>query len=423
MALTDKGRKRLTVCMVWLCRLLVGATFIVSGWAKSIDPWGFIYKLEEYFNVWSVYVPREITLALAIIVSVTEFAVGVMVLSGSMRRASVWVAASFMAVMLPLTVYVAIADPVADCGCFGEFIVLSNTATLIKNIVLTGLIIYLMAQNSRVGGIFVLGVQWLVLAGALCYALVLIFTGYRYQPLVDFRPYPIGTELTADALDEETSVDAESYIYMKDDEEKHFNVDNLPDSTWTFVRAEFEETATNSAPLTIYDGDDDVTESVLDGEGEQLILAVNDPGIHYLTRARLANELAHIIESRGGRMVGLVATDGERLMGWSQLALPEYPAYSVEDTSLKELVRGDAGLVYIVDGKIVWKRNLASVSHDVGRLLNSDDDFFSSNAGEEERFFYNMLTLGLITWLFLLAVVPRAFRRKTPASEKKRSET
>ena len=140
MALTEKQRYRLTGCIVWACRLLVGATFVISGWAKSIDPWGFIYKLEEYFNVWNLYVPREITLALAVIVSVTELVIGVLVFSGSMRRVSVWLAAAFMAVMLPLTVYVAVADPVSDCGCFGDYILLSNTVTLVKNIILTGMI-------------------------------------------------------------------------------------------------------------------------------------------------------------------------------------------------------------------------------------------------------------------------------------------
>ncbi|MDE6239727.1 MAG: DoxX family protein, partial [Muribaculaceae bacterium] len=103
------NRSVITILLVWLFRFLVGATFIVSGWAKAIDPWGTIYKVEEYFTVWGLYVPREITLALAVILAICEFSVGVLVFLGSMRRASVWLAAAFMVVMLPLTAYIAIA--------------------------------------------------------------------------------------------------------------------------------------------------------------------------------------------------------------------------------------------------------------------------------------------------------------------------
>ena len=114
---------------VWIFRILVGATFVISGWSKSVDPWGFIYKLEEYFNVWGLALPREITLSFAISLSVSEFVVGVLLMVGAMRRATVWLSAAFMVVMLTLTAYIAVADPVSDCGCFGDFIILSNYMT------------------------------------------------------------------------------------------------------------------------------------------------------------------------------------------------------------------------------------------------------------------------------------------------------
>ncbi len=180
MAKLDNKHIVLTGILVWLFRLLVGATFIVSGWAKSIDPWGFIYKIEEYFSVWGLYVPREITLAFAVVLAISEFSVGVLVLTGAMRRAAVWLAAAFMAFMLPLTAYIMIADPVSDCGCFGDFLVLSNTATFLKNLALSAMIIYLMVRNIAVKGIYIPGVQWLVMVGALAYSSCLAFTGYRY---------------------------------------------------------------------------------------------------------------------------------------------------------------------------------------------------------------------------------------------------
>ncbi|MDE5595426.1 MAG: DoxX family protein [Muribaculaceae bacterium] len=388
--------------LVWLSRLIVGLTFIVSGWAKSVDPWGFIYKIEEYFNVWDVVVPRELTLALAIAISITEFVIGIMLTFGIMRRVSAWLAAAFMVVLLPLTAYIAVADPVSDCGCFGDFIIISNVATLIKNIILTGFIIVLLLRNDAVTGIYTQSIQWLVIFGAIAYSGVLNFVGYRYQPLMDFRPYPVDSKLVFTSSEHSDEDDEGVFIYEKNGEEQSFSVDQLPDSTWTFVRAEFSNNAKDNR-LTVFDGDEDVTDMIFNGMGEQLIVVVIDPGIRYLTRARLANELYRYMSARNGEMFALVAAEGDDLEAWQQLALPEYMAYSAEDTSLKELVRGDAGLIYLRDGKIIWKRNLASVSHDAIKaaahknidLLNDDLDL------NLERFNY-VIMIVFFAWLLII---------------------
>lgn len=401
----EKPEHNLTLpLLVWISRIIVGSTFIISGWAKSIDTWGFIYKIEEYFNVWNLTFPREITLFIAIAVAVVEFIVGILLIFGIMRRVSVWLAAAFMVVLLPLTAYIAVADPVSDCGCFGDFIVISNIATLIKNIVLTGLIIILLMRNDLVKGIYAVSIQWLVFLGALIYIGCVAFIGYRYQPLVDFRPYPVGSVLNYLSDDMSDDVEDEGlFIYEKDGVESAFSVDELPDSTWTFVRAEFSDEPAKLDRITVFDEGEDVTAEVLDGVGEQLILAVIDPGMHYLTRARLTNELYKYAVSKGDKMFAFVATEGDELEEWKQLALPEYPVYSVEDTSLKELVRGDAGLIFVKDGEIVWKRNLASVSHDAIRSAALRDvDLLNIDLNQNLTKVNYVLMLAFVSWLIII---------------------
>lgn len=392
------------VAVIWLLRIVVGATFVISGWSKSVDPWGFIYKIEEYFNVWGLTVPREMTLAMAVALSVSEFTVGVLVLTGAMRRGAVLVAAAFMAFMLPLTAYIALADPVSDCGCFGDLWVISNTATFIKNIVLTVMVILLVKYNGRVGGLYHPGLQWLEVVGAVLFSSTLAFFGYRYQPLVDFRPYPTGSELTYGHGEEDGDA-AGYYIYEKDGEECRFTLDNIPDSTWTYVRAELPASSDQSERLAIFDGDVEVTDAVLDGDGEQLLLAVTDPDLHYLTRARLANELSAYITERDGRMVALVAASGDELEGWEQLALPSYEVYSAEDTSLKELVRGDAGLVYVRDGVIVWKRNLASISHDVLLPDAGETRLLSDDMAVDDGRLNLLITGAFVLWMLIVYIL------------------
>ncbi|MDE7475120.1 MAG: DoxX family membrane protein, partial [Duncaniella sp.] len=141
--------------LVWLCRLLVGGTFVLSGFVKSIDPWGSFYKIAEYIDVWGLDIPSSFEVLGAFALGGFEFVAGFLVMFGCYRRAGVWLLLLMMAFLLPLTLYIVVADPVADCGCFGDFIILSNTATFVKNIVLTLLLVYLALFNTRVGGLFV----------------------------------------------------------------------------------------------------------------------------------------------------------------------------------------------------------------------------------------------------------------------------
>ena len=150
-----------TVWLLWLCRIIAGGAFVVSGWSKSIDPWGFIYKIEDYLAVWQINEPRELILCGAVALSTVEFLTGVCLLCGMLRRTAAWTATAIMAFMLPLSVYIAVANPVSDCGCFGDFWVISNTATLVKNIIISAaLATMLFIGNRRAACLFRPAIQW-----------------------------------------------------------------------------------------------------------------------------------------------------------------------------------------------------------------------------------------------------------------------
>lgn len=362
----------LMVTLTWLCRVCVGGTFIFSGWAKVIDLWGFIYKIEEYLNVWHLTEPRELVLVGALTLSVCEFTTGAALITGCLRRVSVWCAGLMMAFLLPLTVYIYISDPVADCGCFGEIFIISNGATLLKNIVLSAMIVFLLFTNTYVQALYRRTLQWIPLTLSAAYALVLGFMGYHVQPLVDVRPYPVGTDLGALLSQHETGSDAQVadmlFVYAKDGKTITVDVDNIPDEDegWEFVR---RQEATQKHPSTqekasiavFDDNDEDVTSEIISRNGAQILLVVTEPGVGYLTRARLADELAAYAVGHGAKMSAIVATDNSGLQQWRELALPSFDSYMAEDTDTKELVRGNTGVVMLQDGVIKWKRNIASL--------------------------------------------------------------
>ena len=347
---------------VWILRVLTGCVFILSGWAKCIDIQGFCIKTGEYLNAMGLEFPSEIVLMGATLLSVFEFVVGVCVASGSLRRLSVWCALGLMSVMLPLSVWLVVSDPVSDCGCFGDLLVLSNGATFAKNIVLTALLVVLLFINGEAPPLFSPGVQWLVIAVSCVYSLYIGWIGYQVQPLVDFRPYKEGTKLYS--IEDEPE---EEYIYSKDGVEKAFSLEMLPDSTWTYIRTEIPE----------YDGDNRITVSSGDGEDmtqefaeivnespEMLLLVVSDPENQFLTRTHYLQDLHTYLENSGVGMYALVGGDQATYERWKKLTHPNFPSYMAEDTSLKILVRGISGLVFLKEGTIQWKRTLGSLNAD-----------------------------------------------------------
>ena len=107
-------------------RILTGLLFVFSGFVKGIDPMGTAFKLEDYFKAFSIGFLDDLALPLALILCLVEFMTGMMLLTGSFTRLASWMAALFMALFTPLTLVLAIFNPVSDCGCFGDAIVLQT---------------------------------------------------------------------------------------------------------------------------------------------------------------------------------------------------------------------------------------------------------------------------------------------------------
>ena len=130
-----------------LCRILVGATFIVSGLVKANDPLGFSYKLEEYFAESALNWPglEPWSLTLAVLACLGEVVLGFAILVGGRMRlatTATLVLTLFFGWLTAYTdncnqrqkdgekmTYTVMVDGkeevrdktcVTDCGCFGD---------------------------------------------------------------------------------------------------------------------------------------------------------------------------------------------------------------------------------------------------------------------------------------------------------------
>jgi uncharacterized membrane protein YphA (DoxX/SURF4 family) len=350
--------------VVWILRIVVGAVFVVSGFAKADDIYGFIFKIDEYLEVWNMSQPRSLVLVGAMGLSVFEFVLGLMLVFGCYKRTVVWLMLAVMAFMLPLTGYLYVADPVPDCGCFGDFIILSNGATFVKNILLTAALAYLFVYNKKVAGLFGAYIQWLVATVCSLYILIIGIYGYTLQPLVDFRSFPVGTSLVPA---EEDGEDAEfEFVYEKKGEQRAFTESELPDSTWTFVdRRLLNAPQADKTELVVMDSGENVTGEVIASEGEQLLVIIPDYDRADVSNTYVLNLMADYIRSHGGNVVSLIAADSNDIEEWKDLSMADYPVYYAEPTVLKELARGIMPTVFLRDGKIVWKRTTTSIPPEI----------------------------------------------------------
>lgn len=409
-------RARKYLVATWALRVIVGAVFVLSGIAKLVDIWGTVFKIEDYAAVWDIDVPRTLILICSIGLATFEFSAGILLLTGCYRRSITWLLACCMAFMLPLTAYIWYAEPVADCGCFGDMLVLSNAATFWKNVALMGAIIFLIFNNKRAKSLFNYNIQWVVVCILMVYSVIISLIGYNIQPLVDFRPYKVNTELLSDDSDAE----GVKFIYNKDGVgNKEFDIDNLPEeeSGWEYVgRIEKEDHIQGN--ITVYDPatGDDVTEEYLGECDSSLILVISEPSRADLSNTYAINELYEATKAYPAtNMIALLATDSTGIDRWQDYSMAAYPCLQAEDTQLKQLARGVMSMVWVTNDTIRWKRTVASIKNgDIVDIVKGSKNIASLSINGS-RYFIN-LTLILVATLIVLyamqAVIVRIFYHK-----------
>lgn len=347
--------------VVVLLRLVVGATFVFSGFTKSIDPWGTVYKMEEYLHLWGFDGYNSLITFCAFAIAIAESMIGISILLGIYRRVSVWVATLAMAILLPLTIYTAATDTVHDCGCFGEAVHLQPWATVWKNVALFAGVVALIILNRRAKGVFPLASQWIVVTLTGIYILALALTGYYYQPLIDWRPYPIGSMLVSDNDMDEADIDM-LFVYQKDGLRREFSLDSLPDESegWEFVERTIagdsrSSVVKESASIGLDDG-------VILADGMQLLLTFPDLPAVSIKYTYLINEIVDRCHDVGIEVTGLTSADDTQVDEWRDLSMASYPIVRVSDTQLKMLARGNPAVVKLNNGRIIDKLSLSSIS-------------------------------------------------------------
>ena len=351
-------------------RLLMAATFIFSGYVKAIDPLGTQYKLTDYLQAMGIgsLLPEWTLLVGAVLLAALEFSLGIFLLFAIRRHLVSRIVLALMSIMTLLTLWIVIANPVKDCGCFGDAVVLSNGQTFIKNIILLAIALMLLKWPTSMVRFVSKKTQWIVINYTFIFALALSAWSLWDLPLFDFRPYHVGANIARGMKIPQGAPQPQfetTFILEKNGQQKEFTLDNYPDSTWTFVDSKTVQTAEGYVPpihdFSIQDNKtgEDITQEVLNDTGYTFLLI--SPTLAYADDSNFGriDQIYEFAQDYGYRFICLTASSDKDIAKWQDITGAEYPFYTTDATTLKTMIRSNPGLMLLHHGTIIqkWSHN------------------------------------------------------------------
>lgn len=354
-------------------RIIVGALFIFSGLVKAIDPLGLAYKMQEFFEVWAAdgYFKNlmewlhHYALGFSIFMITLEVLLGTALIIGWQKKLTTWLLLLLTLFFTFLTSYVLFSGKIRACGCFGDCIPLTPVQTFTKDIILTILIIVILVGQKHIKPILKNWMLHLKMAGAAVFTIWLQFYVQSHLPLKDCLPYKAGNNiLELRKIPKDATYDKffYSYIYKKNGTEKEFGMDQLPDSTWEYVKegskrliekGNGKTALINDFSLTTQSGND-TTEALLNTPGEYYLLFIKDkfPGdeewsatIAYMM-LRDTNVPHFVVSSQPDAMDALFNKGREKAY---------VPILTCDGTAIKTAARSNPTL-YKMKGPVILKK-------------------------------------------------------------------
>ena len=358
------------IFIVNLCRMALALTFILSGYVKAIDPLGTQYKLNDYAAAMhlSEYIPDWLTLTGAIALAMTEFALGIFMLFAIRRHLVSRLMTAMMVMMTLITVWIFIANPVKDCGCFGDAIKLTNGETLLKNIVLLAAAIVTAMRPLDMARLISKSNQWIVTNYTLVYIVCTSLYCLYALPTFDFRPYHIGADIKKGMEIPEGAEQPEfetTFILKKNGQTREFTLDNYPDSTWEFVDSKTVQTRKGYEPpihdfsLTDTETGDDITDNVLSHKGYTFLLISRSLAYADDSNFGDIDQIYEYASEHNIPFYCVTASTDSDINRWRDLTGAEYPFCTADETTLKTIIRSNPGLLLLKDATIIgkWSHN------------------------------------------------------------------
>ena len=400
--------QKLRITVVNVCRFVLAATFIFSGYVKAIDPLGTLYKLKDYAAAMSLngLLPDWVLVGVAIALGALEFALGVFMLFAVRRHVVSRITLAFMTAMTVLTLWIFVADPVKDCGCFGDALKLTNGETLLKNIVLIACAALVAWRPADMARFISRSNQWIVRYYTVAYIVITSVYCLYTLPIFDFRPYHVGMNIKQGMEIPEGAEQPEfesTFLLRKNGETREFTLDNYPDSTWEYVDTRTVQTKKGYEPpihdfaLTTCDTGEDITEQVLTKKGYTFLLVSPRLAVADDSNFGDIDQIYEYAEENGIDFYCVTASANDEIERWRDLTGAEYHFCNADETTLKTMIRSNPGLMLLKDGTIIgkWSHNTLPQTDDLTAPLQQLTIGKAQNDSTTKRLLIVLLTFFL----------------------------
>jgi hypothetical protein len=351
----------------YISRIIVGTLFVFSGTVKAIDPLGSVYKFQDYFQAFHLGFLKDMSLLFAILLCTLEFIAGFSVLFNIRQKTGIWMVMIFLALFTPLTFVLAVANPVSDCGCFGDAIHLTNWQTFFKNLIFLIPAVFLFVTRKEIIPHIGITREWTTISTISIIFIAFIFYNLRYLPLIDFLPYKTGTYIPDKmVIPEGANVDkyTTTLIYEKDGIKKEFELSNYPagDTSWKFVEQKSVLVSKGYQP-PIHDlsftapSGENITQDILSEKGYTLLLISKkleqcDPEI-----LNTGFELGRICLENMAGFYAVTSSGLNEVKNYDD----EFRFCFADETTLKTMVRSNPGYLLLKEGTIMGKWSWVNV--------------------------------------------------------------
>lgn len=406
-----------------LCRIIVGIVFIYSGFVKGIDPLGSDYKFTDYFNAFGMGWMNATTLFFSFALSLAEFLIGIALLFNLWVSRMAWGAILFMAFFTPLTLVLALTNPVSDCGCFGDAMILTNWQTFWKNITLLLLAIMIFVYRKEYKSSLPLMGQFsfLTLAGAgmLCLSIYC----YRHLPVLDFRPYAVGKNITEGMRLPEGAEPDQYEVTLKyknkqTGEIRSFTEENYPwQDTLNWEYESSSERLVKKGYITpIHDlviehptlGN--ITEEILEDDNHTILAVAYNLNQSDTQYQPAINQLAEYAREKGIRFYGLTSSSERDIETYKKRNHVPYEFCTADEIQLKTMIRSNPGVIILREGTILDKWAGKDVP-DVKELQDTDLTAYCVYSREQMQRIYLVYSIILLFFVAYLLIPRRKGKR------------
>ena len=350
-----------------LARLLIAPVFIFAGFVKLIDPLGLTYKFSDYFEAFHLDFFKPLAIVLAIALSATELLIGMNLLMKIRMKETSWALLIFMVFFTILTFIIALTNPVTDCGCFGDALILTNWQTFFKNIIFFIPTIIVFHQRNEFNPGFSPIVQWSIVILLFVSNILLSVHFLRNLPLIDFRPFKIGTHIPS-SMEIPESMPVDEYesimVYEKDGVSREFTLTSPEqpwnDSTWKWVETrnvlvrEGYKPPIHDFSLTSHDGVDITNELLYDPGYSFLVIAYDLEKSSKMVLTEI-KEFSEQALQYGFSIYGMSSSTDDVIQKVVEPFEYNFEFYTSDDITLKTMIRSNPGVMLIKDGVIIGK--------------------------------------------------------------------